>query len=118
MVTARPGAGGAVGTGPSPQSAVNGGLGGCCEYRETASDGDDDDDGDGDDALLPRTPVWDSGTGRDSRRRGRAAVVQRGRADSGQGEAKDNNNEDINNRANVMYKGGLNERQSEGDEQR
>lgn len=81
------------------------------EYRETASDGDDDDGG----ALLPRTPVWDSET---VVWEGRAAADQRVRVASGQGEAKENNNNDINNRASVMYKGGLNERQSEGDEAR
>lgn len=56
---------------------------------------------------------------RDSRLGGRAAAAdQRVRVASGQGEeAKDNNN-DINNRASVMYKGSLNERQSEGDEAR
>lgn len=62
MVTARPGAGGAVGTGPSPQSTVNGGVGVVVFFSvnigETASDGDDDGGG----ALLPRSPVWDSET--------------------------------------------------------
>lgn len=113
MVTARPGAGGAVGTGPSPQSTVNGGVGVVVFFpwiSGTASDGDDDGGG----ALLPRTPVWNSET---VVWEARAAADQRVRVASGQGEAKDNNN-DINNRASVMYKGGLNERQSEDDEAR
>lgn len=58
------------------------------------------------------------GTARQSS--GRKGSSGRSASEGGLGareEAKDNNN-DINNRASVMYKGSLNERQSEGDEAR